>query len=247
MTWPTITDALKGTHTLQLDEGSHKVILIAPDPENHEIYRPRIITKTIASMLCERDTNERWRNAHNLYRSMRLDPKTKSSAGWLMEPPFHALCVTGTTFQIYQMQRTLGGNVNDIFTNVGCTKRQTLILPPQELVSFDKSHPITALKPGHYYQPIHGTQPSFDSFIYDPMAPCITMLQVTDGEKHSVNALGISFLLKLVKRLQLPVPKLRFVAVIPGGDQVCLMLPKVVDIPIELFFLEVSEAELFLY
>jgi hypothetical protein len=244
MTWATITDALKGTHTLQLDEGSHRVILIAPDPENREIYCPRIITKAVASMLCDRDTNERWRNAHNLYRSMRLDPKTKSSAGWLLEPPFYALCVTGTTFQIYQMQRTSGGIVNDIFTNVGYTKQQTLILPPQELVSFDKSHPINALKPDHYYQPIHGTQPSF---IYDPMAPCITMLQVIDGEKHSVNALGISFLLKLVKRLQLPVPKLRFVVVVPEGDQVHLMLPKAVDVPIELFSLEVSEAELFPY
>jgi hypothetical protein len=68
MTWPTITDALQGTNTLQLDEGSHKVILIAPDPENRETYRSRIITKTVASMLCEQDTNERWQNACNLYR-----------------------------------------------------------------------------------------------------------------------------------------------------------------------------------
>jgi hypothetical protein len=169
MTWPTITRALTGTQTLQLDDGSHKVVLIAPDPDNREVYRPHIVTKAVANMLCERDTNELWRNAHDLYRTMRLDPKTKSTAGWLLEPPFHALCVKGTTLKLYKMQRTGGRDVNDIFTNVSHRNEQRLHLPPQQLVLFDKSHPIQELRADCYYKPIHGTQASFDSFIYDPI------------------------------------------------------------------------------
>jgi hypothetical protein len=81
MTWPTITDALKGTKTLRLDEGSQNVILIKPDPKNCEAYHASTITKAVGRILSEQDTNERWRTLHNLYRTMRLDPLNKSSAG----------------------------------------------------------------------------------------------------------------------------------------------------------------------
>jgi hypothetical protein len=155
----------------------------------------------------------------------------------------------GTTFKVYQMQHMGGSKINDIFTNVGHTNQQGFFLPPRELVLFDESHPIKKLQVDHYYQPIHGTpsQAYLESFIYDPTPPRITMFQVTDGDEHSVKPLGISFILELVERLHLPVPEFRFVVVIPEGDQVRCMWPKALGAPLKMFFLEVSEAELFPY
>jgi hypothetical protein len=246
MTWPTITKALiTGSHTLQLNEGSHKVIVIDPHPENREIYVPRIATKTIGSLMSEQDTAERWQNAHNLYQSMRLDPMSKSTAGWLLEPPFHALCVRGTTFQLYPLKLKPGGRTDDNFVNSEYTARESLVLPRQERVVFDKVLLIQSLEPDHYYQPIHGTQASFDSFIYDPTVPRITSFQVTVGVSHDVKTLGLSLLLQLMEQLRLPTPALRFVVVIPEGDQVQCVLPKARSFNLEMFCLEVSEAELF--
>ena len=244
--WTTITTAL-GTvgQTLRLDNGSHKVILISPDPENHEIHVPRIVTKTVGKMLAEQDTNERWRNAHNLYRTMRLDDKTKSTAGYLLEPPFHALCVRGATFQLNPMQLKPGGSTCDTYTHSAYTVGQNLILPQLTLVVYDQVHPIKKLEPDHYYQPSYGTQPSFDSFIYEPDNSRITMFQVTEGETHPVKPLGITWLLELSTELEIPTPTLRFVVVIPQSDQVACSLPMKREFSLEMYCLEVGEAELF--
>jgi hypothetical protein len=198
-------------------------------------------------MFCKWDYNELWWNAHNLYWMMRLDPKMKSTTEWLLEPPFHVLCVKGTTLKLHRMQRMGGHDINNIFTNVGHTKQQCLFLPPQELVLFNKSHPIEELQAGHYYQPIHGSQASFNSFIYDPIHSHITMFQVTDVDKHSLKPLGSSFLLKLMEQLHLPSPEFHFVFVILEGNQVRCAGPKAVKVSPKMFFLGVSEANLFFY
>jgi hypothetical protein len=201
MGWDTLTTAFQtGAKALKLDEGSHKVILIGPDPNNRENYHPRIMTKHIARMLTAWDTKERWRNAHNLYRTMRLDSKTKAGAGWLLEPAFHVLCIKGTTFQLHPMQYKTGGRTKDTFMHSQYTTQESLVLPPQKLIVYDSHHPIESLQPGHYYQPSHGSQASFDSFIYDQGGQ-ITMFQITDGQTHPIKTLGISFLLQLIERL----------------------------------------------
>jgi hypothetical protein len=244
MTWPTITDALKGIQALRLDHGSHKIILVTPNPTERESYWARIITKEVSRMLSERDTNERWRNCHNLYQTMRLEPLTKSSAGWLMEPPFHALCLRGVTFRIYPMQFHAGGRVNDIFVNPVYKDPVDIVLAQLQLVLFDASHPIAKIQQGYYYQPRHGTQPSFDSFIYTTTPPRITFFQVTDGETHDVKPLGINFILDIIKE-QGPVPELRFVVVIPEGDGVRCEVRKSGNLLMKMFFLGVQENQLF--
>lgn len=246
LAWSTITNALTSkVETLRLDEGSHKVILISPDPQDRGKHLSRLVTKNVGGMVAEQDTNERWRNAHNLFRTMRLDVKTKSGSGWLLEPPFHALCMKGGTFRLYPMTLRPGGRTNDTFIHSTYATPQGLFLLKQNLVVFDRSHPIQRLEPHTYYQPTHGSQPSFDSFIYDPAVPRIIMFQVTDAKSHSVKPLGINFVLELSNSLRLHVPELCFVAVVPEGDQVECVVPKPMSSSLAMFCMEVTEAELF--
>jgi hypothetical protein len=67
---------------------------------------------------------------------------------------------------------------------------------------------IESLQPGHYYQPSHGSQASFDFFIYD--ARGINYNQITDSYVRPLKPLGFSFLLQITAQLGLPTPKLRF-------------------------------------
>jgi hypothetical protein len=73
------------------------------------------------------------------------------------------------------------------------------------------------------------------------------VFQLTDGAEHDVKPLGINDLLWLVKRLQMPVPELHFVVMIPRGDQVRCVVPKTKGFALHMFSLEVSRDQHFLY
>jgi hypothetical protein len=176
---------------------------------------------------------------------MRLGPKTKDGAGWLLEAPRNVLWVKSTTFQLHPMHCKSGDGTNDTFIQSRYTNPESLVLPPQKLIVFDSSHPIESRQPGHYYQPIHRPQASFDSFIHDKAGSQITMFQITDGRSHLLKPSDISLLLQRMERLGLPTPILRFIAVIPAGDQVECVFTKARDFSLETFCLEVTEEALF--
>jgi len=246
MGWKFLTTVLtSGAESFHMDEGSHKVILISPDPENRTRSLPSIITKTVVAILYEQDTQERWRNAHNLYRTLRQDPKMKSSSGWLLEPPFHALCVKGFKFKLYPMVIKPGGRVNDIFTDTAYVNTEDLVLPRQTRIIYNTESPVQSLDADHYYQPAHGTQASFDSFIYDPNVNQITMFQITTGHIHEMKPKGINFLRQLAEWLRPGELKLRYVAVVPEGHKVECPLAKAMDFTLDMWSLEVMEGELF--
>ena len=164
--WDTITDIL--TARIGMDDGSHKLILVRPSPTDRSSSSLSIITTTVGCLLHERDSDARWQNARKLYRTLRADPHSRSTAGKLLEPPFHALCIKGTTFRLSLMNVKPGGRTQDTFTNDSANNHEVLTLPPQQHVLFDREHPITTLNANHYYQPTHGTQPSYDSFVFNP-------------------------------------------------------------------------------
>jgi hypothetical protein len=145
------------------------------------------------------------------------------------------------------MDLKLGGRVNDIFTNTSDGPCQVLMLPPQQRVIFDKTQPIRSLLKNHYYEPRHGTQASFDSFIFDPEQHMFTLFQVTEALKHSVKPKGIKELLSLAKRLRIPKPTLRFVGVVPEGLVVEFTVPKEsgFKVNLEMLSLEATEEELY--
>ena len=142
-----------------MDDGSHKLILIRPSPTDRSSSSLSINMKTVARLLHERDSDARWQNARKLYGTPRADAST---AGKLLEPPIHALCMKGTSFRLYSMNVKPGRQTRDTFTNDN-TNYHTLTLPLQSRIVFDREHPITTLSPNHYYQPTHGTLVCFQS------------------------------------------------------------------------------------
>jgi hypothetical protein len=53
-----------------LDEGSHKLILVRPSPADRSSPLMSIITKTVANLLHERDSDSLGQNAWELYRTL---------------------------------------------------------------------------------------------------------------------------------------------------------------------------------
>ncbi len=245
MAWDTITKALtSGPSTINMDEGSHKVILIGPDPTNREEHLPSIVTKAITALLYEKDTEEQWRNTHRLYRTLHADAKTRAGSGWLLEPPFHALCVRGVTFVLSRMEIRPGGRINDIFTNTTSDIQENLILPPQMRVVYHKMNLIERLDANHYYEPVHGSQPSFDSFVYDPIGRRFNAFQVTTTAKHDMILKGFNSLRDLALRLGLGPTTIRIVLVVPQGHTVVAPMSMTRDPSFEMWSLEVSEDQL---
>lgn len=246
MSWKTVTDLLtKRSQAVSLDEGSHRVILINPDPETRSDFIPTIVAKPVGAMLLEQDSQFRWRNSHHLYQSLRQDPKTRSSSGWVMEAAFHALCTTGVNFKLHPMSMRPGGRTNDLYTNSMPSTPLDLTLPVQELVVFEGTHLPGTLEAGHYYRPVFATQPSYDSFVYQPAGNYVYPMQVTNGKAHDIKPKGINVLLQHFQELGLPTPTIRFIVVIPAGDEVTCTVPKMRNFSVEMFCLEVEERELF--
>ena len=246
--WDTVTDMLTARKdVIGLDDGSHKLILVRPQsPTDRSSPSLSIITKTVAGLLYERDSDARWQNARKLYRTLRADPHSRSTAGKLLEPPFHALCMKGASFQLYSMNAKPGGRSRDTFTNDSTNYHTTLTLPgPQPRIVFNREHPITTLSANHYYQPTHGTQPSYDSFVFNPEEARFTLFQVTCGLTHPVHPKGINELIDLAAQLGVNEPTFRFVAVIPEGDRVEFPVPKNRRFLLQMFCTEVTENDLY--
>ncbi|KAF8343676.1 hypothetical protein F5887DRAFT_971604 [Amanita rubescens] len=137
--WDTVTDMLTARKDFAgLDDGSHKLILVRPlAPENRS---------SLPRLLHERDSDAQWQNARKLYKTLRADPYSRSTAGKLLEPPFHALCMKGTSFRLSSMNVKPGGRT---LTNDSTNYHTTLTLPPQPRIVFDREHPITTLLANH--------------------------------------------------------------------------------------------------
>ena len=244
--WDTVTDMLTARKdVIGLDDGSHKLILVGPSPTDRSSPSLSIITKTIGRLLHERNYDAWWQNARKLYRTLRADPHSRSTAGKLLEPPFHVLCKKGTSFQLFSMNLKHGGRTLDTFTNDSTNYLGILTLPQQPHVVFDREHPITTLLANHYYQPTHGTQPSYDSFVFNPEEARFTLFQVTCGRTHPVHLKGINALIDLAAQLGVSDPTLHFVAVVPEGDSVEFLVPKNRTFLLQMFCIEVTENKMY--
>ena len=241
--WDTVTDML----TTQVDVvGLDKLILVRPSPRGRSFPSLSIITKTVARLFHERDSDAWWQNVRKLYRTLRADPDSKSTAGNLLELPFHALCMKGTSFRLSSMNVIPGRLTRDTtFTNDSTNYHSTLTLPPQPHIVFDQEHPITSLLANHYYQPTYGTQPSYDSFVFDPEEAIFTLFQVTCDLTHPVRPKGINALIDLAAQLGVNDPTFRFVAVVPEGDTVEFPVPKNGGFLLDMFCIEVTENQLY--
>jgi hypothetical protein len=260
MSWDLITEILTShPANIRAGEGSHKVLLVEPQLEDRTVPRTRIVTKTVSQLLWERDSDEHWRNHHKLFKTLFRVSGAKAFLGTLFEPAFHDLCVHGTTFTLYPMNRTTGP-ANYIFKNnqendprrlpTFESKSETLELQAQPRVFFDfddENNQITSLLADRYYQPIAANNPSYDSFIYDPNSHQISAFQVTTAEEHDLNPKGVNALHDLAQHLEIHGFKIRIIVVIIADAKITFKVPKglIQSLHSEVYTVGVTEKQLY--
>jgi len=251
MSWKSITNILilkpEGT---QIDEGAHRVLLVEPDPNNRAAPRTRIVTKAVGQLLWDRDSDEQWRNHHQLFKTLLLHPNAKSLLGYLYEPAFHDLCVRGTTFRIYPMADSRqSGPVNYKFMNDHLihSKSELLALHEYKRISFNKDRPIDSLRDNWYYRPTTPNHPSYDSLIYDDDSHRISVFKVTVAAEHDLAPKEVRELAELGQRLHISNLKIRIIVVVYEDAQVTYNIEKSLfhDLGLEVYVLRVTEHQLY--
>jgi len=231
MHWDSLTELLtRQSRDIQMDQGSHMVLLVQPHPDNRAVSRTTIVTNTVSQLLWERDSDEKWRNHHKLFKTLLREPSAQGFCGSLFEPAFHALCVRGAEFDLYPMTRQRGGPVNIKFKDNRPGSRDgstTLKLDDGQVrVFFGKEYPITRLLAKHYYQPITSNYPSYDSFVYDPVSRQISAFQATVADKHDLASTGVKALRDLGRQLGINGLKIRVIVVGFGDNQIIYTVEK---------------------
>jgi len=243
--WDVLTQILtSGTYSLEMDEISHKILLVEPQPGNRAVSRISIVTKLVGQLLWDRNLDEQWRNHQRLFMTLRQATDAKGFCGRLFEPPFHALCVRGAKFTIYPMTWESEGPVNYKFTNVEGNDSETLVLGRQERFSFNKDNRIKKLLANHYYQP---TARNYPSFIYDPDSHQISAFQFMNGEGHGVVSKEVQALHELGKALEINGLSIRIIVVVLEGDKITLSVEKKLydRLGLRAYFLEVTLCDLY--
>jgi len=250
MSWNSLTEILTWqTEGMEMDKGSYMVVLVGPQPNNRAAPMTGIVTDTVSQLLWERDSNEQWRNHHQLFKTLLQQPSALSFCGrGLFEPAFHELCVGGVTFTIYRMTDKCQ-KVNYEFTadHLNDCESETLTLSPQTRRFFNGKHPIDSLLPGHYYQPTSRNKASYDSFIYVPNSQQICAFQVTVGKKHGLSPKGVTELRQLWQRLQTDDLKIRIIVAVFENAQMTFTIDKGLfdSGGLEVYVLQVTEGQLY--
>jgi len=254
MSWDFITEILTSLFTdISMEEGSYRVILVEPQPNNRHALRKRIISKTVGQLLWQRDKGEKWRNHHKLFKALLQLPAAKGLCGEIFEPAFHGMCVQGATLTIYPMTRRLA-TIDFIFKNdwkdqpsASGPKSETLILNEQTQIHFDdKMNEISSLRADHYYQPKAGNFPSYDSFVYDEESRQISAFQIMVAKSHDLNPKGVTVLYELMQRLGITDFKIRIIVAIFGDPEVTLTVHKdLIQSVCGVYILQLTEKQLY--
>jgi hypothetical protein len=248
--WNSLTDILTWQMLgMDMDKGSHMVVLFGPQPDDRTAPMTGIVTDTVSQLLWEQDSKEQWRNYHQLFRTLLREPSAVGFCGrGLLEPAFHELCVGGGTFTIYQITAKCQ-EVNYKFTanNLNDCDSETLTLSSQTRKFFNRKSRIDSLLPNYYYQPTASNQSSYDSFIYDPNSHQISAFQVTVGKNHSLASKGDFELRKLGQRLEVGDLKIRIIVVVFENAQITFTIDK--DLfdgeGLKVYILQVTEDQLY--
>jgi len=248
MPWDTLTAALsRGISEMSFDDGSHKVILVAPQQDDHFSAQVTVVTKYVTQILWDKDAIARRQNFRKMYNTLSPAPLAKGFTGVLFEHAFHQLCMKGEkAFALHAMSKSNTGQVNYSFRTSKSTPAGVLQLHPRELFSFNSKNQILDPDIQKYYQPTIPNYPSFDSVIYEEQddqgnSRRLIAFQMTNGESHDIKSSGLRTL------GDLGVKDIQFVIVTsPGFDVTCLVEKTTYDkLGLKMYFLEVEEAELF--
>ena len=242
-------DELTRSLVLQLGrfEEMDTALLVEPDPKDRSTPWTRIVTKAVSQILWDRDSDERWKNHHQLFKIVRAEPRAKSLLGDLFEPAFHALCIRGISLKIYPItDNRSAGPTNYTFTNnvLNESESETLTLHNYQRIPFNRTCPISNLHASHYYQP---TTPNHPSFIYDINSRQISAFQVTVAVEHDLAEKGVIWLRDLGQKLQINDLKIRIILVVLEDAQVSYKIKKHFfhELGLEVYVLQVTEDQLY--
>jgi hypothetical protein len=96
MSWSSLTEIL--TWNTEYMEGSHRVVLVPPQPDDRTVPMTRIVTDTVGQLLWERDSKRALAKPPPSFHDFtsQQEPSTMSFCGrGLFKPAFHGLCVVG--------------------------------------------------------------------------------------------------------------------------------------------------------
>ena len=251
MSWKIITNILiLQSEGMQSDEGTYRVLLVEPDPNNRASRRTRIVTKAVSQLLWDRDSDEQWQNHHQLFKTLLLHPNAKSFLSYLYEPAFHGLCVRGATFRIYSIADSRqSGPVNYKFMNDqrDHSKSELLALRASTRISVNKDRPIDSLRDNCYYRPTTPNHPSYDSLIYNDNSHRISVFKVAVAAEHDLVPKEVRELAELGQRLHISNLKIRIIVVVYEDAQVTYKIEKSLfdGLGLEVYFLQVTEHQLY--
>ena len=217
MGWDLITEILiSNPADVKLEEGSHKVLLVEPQPDDRTAGRTTIISGTVSQLLWERDSDQHWQNHRKLFKTLLRVPDAKGFCGNFFEPAFHALCIRGTMLKIYPMTLKRGRSLYTLTVPESGSNFLELELGQRRRFSFDKGkNKITSLDSEHYYQPTSKNYLSLDSFVYDPDSHQINLFQVTVAKSHDLVSKGVQDVRELGQRLEIDL-RIRIIVVLFG-------------------------------
>lgn len=240
MSWDIINKALEpGAKLINLDQGSHKVFLVRPHPGDRSVPITSIITPHVCQILTQADDKEQLLDWLRLYEKFLNHSETMSVVGFLFEPAFYGLCLEGvTTFKLHQLHSKTC-ITNKHYTSDPNSRAVELILPQLKLHVYRSVDLLSTLEKDVYYKPAYKTQPTFDSFIYEPMERRITAFQLTVSGSHEIKEKGIHQLQALSESLHLNIVKYRLIGVIPEGTDIKFTAVKSLDL--EVYRLEMKD------
>jgi len=253
MPWDTLTAALsRGISEISIEDGSHKVILVAPEAEDRFSARVTAVTRYVTGLLWDKDATARRQHLRQMYNTLSLIPFLKAGTGVLFEHGFHRLCMKGNkAFTLRAMPKSTTGSVNHIFRTSKSTPSGVLQLHPRKLFSFNSRKEILRLDTQQYYQPTIPNHPSFDSFIYEDQddqgtnSRRLIAFQMTIGGSHEIKSSGLRTLGDL--GVEKGVKDIRLVIVTSVGCEVTCTVERTTcdELRLQMYFLEVDEDELF--
>jgi len=79
MSWDSIAEILTSQlGDIEMDQGTHEIILVEPQSNDRAVSRTRIVTRTIRELLWERDSDSQWRNYDKISKASSLHEETSA-------------------------------------------------------------------------------------------------------------------------------------------------------------------------
>jgi hypothetical protein len=220
---------------------SHQITLISPGV-TRSIHTVTIATPYIDGLLNQMHDEHVLEASAREFQVFNGFSKGKTSAGYILDHGYHDALCKERTWRVIPLKSNPPGPQNTHWTlpdphaivpqylhisyENGRVSIDILDAPPPVSNDGAKTLPIFSyllgakltLKDG-YYRPSGGSEPTFDSFIYESATKTATTIQSTVSTKHNVSKKGLEWLQSL------GVKKFRYILISAPGDSVDLPFP----------------------